>query len=156
MTRVYKDKPPRLNQLYATYKSPLYFVTFCSFERRPILACEELDAAFRRFAGQAEGRGIAIGRYVIMPDHIHLFIAPGLEGDLSMSMQLMKRALSVALKKMGNSSPHWQPGFHDRLLRRSDSYSEKWEYVRNNPVRAKLVVEPDQWPFQGEIVPIQW
>jgi len=31
------------------------------------------------------------------------------------------------------------PGFFDHILRNDESYSEKWEYVRENPVRAGLV-----------------
>jgi hypothetical protein len=50
----------------------------------------------------------------------------------------------------------WQAGFFDHLLRRSESYAAKWEYVRRNPVRAGLVSEPDLWPYQGEIEPIPW
>ena len=33
----------------------------------------------------------------------------------------------------------------------SQSYSQKWEYVSENPVRARLVEKFDDWPFQGEI-----
>jgi len=39
-------------------------------------------------------------------------------------------------------------------MRSSESYAEKWNYVRMNPVRAGLVEDPGTWKFQGEIVPI--
>ena len=45
----------------------------------------------------------------------------------------------------------WQPGFFDHLLRNDESYAQKWEYVRENPVRAGLVAEWHEWPYQGEI-----
>src|SRR4029077_13534604 len=48
----------------------------------------------------------------------------------------------------------WQPGFFDHVLRNDESYSQKWEYVRENPVRAGLVVRADEWPYQGELVVI--
>jgi hypothetical protein len=48
----------------------------------------------------------------------------------------------------------WQPGFFDHLLRGSESYHEKWRYVRENPVRAGLVSCAEDWPYQGEIVRI--
>jgi putative transposase len=48
----------------------------------------------------------------------------------------------------------WQPGFFDHLLRNDESYSQKWEYVRLNPVRAGLVKRADEWPHQGEFVAI--
>jgi len=40
----------------------------------------------------------------------------------------------------------------DHVLRSDESYGEKWDYVRHNPVRAGLVRECDDWPYQGEIV----
>jgi len=46
----------------------------------------------------------------------------------------------------------WQPGFFDHILRNDESYSQKWQYVYENPVRTGLVESPDQWPYQGEIV----
>ena len=33
-----------------------------------------------------------------------------------------------------------QEGFFDHLLRSYESYAQKWEYVRENPVRAGLVL----------------
>ncbi len=48
----------------------------------------------------------------------------------------------------------WQPGFFDRILRSDESYAEKWNYVRDNPVRAGLVKTADEWQYQGEIVVI--
>ncbi len=44
------------------------------------------------------------------------------------------------------------PGFFDHLLRNDESYAQKWEYVRQNSVRAGLVESPEDWPYQGEIV----
>ena len=52
--------------------------------------------------------------------------------------------------------PLWQRDCWDRQLRQGDSYSEKWEYVRNNPVRAGLVARADDWPHQGELNVLRW
>jgi putative transposase len=46
----------------------------------------------------------------------------------------------------------WQPGFFDHILRSNESYGEKGNYVRENPVRAGLVKSGGDWPYQGEIV----
>jgi len=66
-------------------------------------------------------------------------------------MNGLKRALSI---KLGATSkkPLWQPGFFDHVLRNDESYGQKWNYVRENPVRADLVTDADEWPYQGEIV----
>jgi len=59
-----------------------------------------------------------------------------------------------------NIAPHWRSEaalagrLFDHLLHSYESYSQKWEYVRMNPVRAKLCETPEAWPYQGEIVRI--
>ena len=45
----------------------------------------------------------------------------------------------------------WQEQFFDHVLRSTESYSQKWDYVRHNPVRAGLVGAADDWRWQGEI-----
>lgn len=73
-----------------------------------------------------------------------------------MGVQSLRRVLGKKLLRLGFQKPHWQEGFFDHLLRTAESYSEKWEYVRMNPVRAGLCEEPEDWRFQGEIVRIEY
>jgi REP element-mobilizing transposase RayT len=88
-----------------------------------------------------------------MPDHIHLFVAfPPTGITLSKWIQSLRSVLGKELLRLGVQKPHWQEGFFDHLLRSSESYSEKWDYVRMNPVRAGLCRRPADWPYQGEIV----
>lgn len=149
----FPQKPHRLESIFSCYNPPLYFITFCTFDRKPLLNNRPVHEAFSNFARQAATRGAVFGRYVIMPDHIHCFIriAPTLE--IGTTIRLLKRSLSAAIE---TPSPHWQPGFFDHVIRRSKSYSEKWTYVVQNPVRAGLVDRPEEWPFQGEIVSIRY
>jgi REP element-mobilizing transposase RayT len=136
----------------------LYFVTFNTARRLRALTHPEIHDAFRAFCLRAlEEHDVAVGRYVIMPDHIHLFVALPPEGiTLSKWVQSIKSVLGKSLLPIGFQKPHWQEGFFDHLLRSSESYGEKWEYVRTNPVRAGLCEGPEQWPYEGEIVRIQY
>lgn len=52
--------------------------------------------------------------------------------------------------------PIWERHFWDRQLRRGESYSEKWQYVVTNPVRAGLVQRVADWPYQGELNVLPW
>jgi putative transposase len=93
-----------------------------------------------------------------MPDHVHFFIVvpQDIPHALSEWIKGLKRSLTRVLDEQGVSSPHWQKGFFDHVMRSRESYSEKWEYVRNNPVRAGLVLEADAWSFQGEIAELRF
>ena len=46
--------------------------------------------------------------------------------------------------------------FFDHLLRSVESYSAKWQYVRENPVRAGLAIHWKDWSFYGEVFPIEY
>jgi putative transposase len=142
------NRPPRLERVFQTYDPPLYFVTFNTHRRRRLLANERVHQRFLAFGKAGLTRGIAIGRYVIMPDHIHLFVRGSLDFVLAQWVRMLKRSLSAAIPE---AIPHWQAGFFDHLIRHGDSYAEKWEYVCLNPVRAGVVIDCQEWPWQGEI-----
>ena len=92
-----------------------------------------------------------------MPNHLHLFCAPAEspERPLSQWVRYWKTLASRAWPRP-EQQPVWQLDFWDTQLRRPAHYDEKWEYVRQNPVRAGLVVEPDEWPYQGELNELRW
>jgi REP-associated tyrosine transposase len=118
-----------------------------------LLARTEVHETFHSFCVRAEERDVAVGRYVIMPDHVHLFVAmPPVALTLSEWMHALGTVLGKKLLRLGHQKPHWQEGFFDHVLRSAESYAQKWEYVRMNPVRAGLVNDPDNWPYQGEIL----
>jgi putative transposase len=146
------DRPPRLEQIFQRYDPPLYFVTFNTYRRRQLLANERVHQQLIVFGQSGLARGIALGRYVIMPDHIHLFVRGSLDFVLAQWVRVLKRSLSAAIPE---ARPHWQSGFFDHLIRHSESYAEKWEYVCQNPVRAGFVRQYEEWPWQGEIERLQ-
>jgi putative transposase len=131
-------------------------VTACTVDRKPILATREVHQAFLEFAHRGEEHGAYIGSYVIMPDHLHLFVVLAEDRVLSNWMKSLKNSLSKALRRTGLSAPHWQKGFFDHLLRSDESYAQKWEYVRDNPVRARLAKSGDEWPFRGEVWELEY
>src|SRR4051812_33571047 len=156
LQRFGRKRPPRLEPLYSSVH-PFYFVTFNTHGRLRLLARTEVHDVLHSFCVRAEEFNVAVGRYVIMPDHVHLFVAiPPLDITLSQWLHALRTVMGKELLRLGFQKPHWQEGFFDHLLRSSESYAEKWEYVRMNPVRAGLCERPEDWPFQGEIVRIEY
>jgi putative transposase len=150
-------RPPRLRQLFANV-DPFYFVTFNVHARRGILANAEVHNRFQVFCERAEKEHrVAVGRYVIMPDHVHLFVFMPPEGILLAKwIEALRTVIGKQLLRLGEQKPHWQEGFFDHVLRSAESYAQKWEYVRMNPVRAGLCKNPEDWQYQGEIVRLQF
>jgi hypothetical protein len=62
--------------------------------------------------------------------------------------------MGTQLRDVADDGQIWQTGFFDHVLRHNESYSQKWEYVRQNPVRKGFVSRPEDWPYRGEIVAI--
>jgi putative transposase len=85
MTVEPKRRSPRLRRLETLHvRSPIFFVTACTAGKKALLDNENAHEAFRSFAATGEGRGVFVGAYVLMPDHVHLFVS--LPGD-STSLQ---------------------------------------------------------------------
>ena len=139
--------------------SPIYFVTTCARRRKPLLARDDVaKVLIDEWRAAHDRHGWAIGRYVIMPDHVHFFCRSELDArPLSEFMAFWKSYTSRKIQASGppRSTPAattlCQREFFDHVLRSTDSYSEKWNYIRDNPVRAGLVSNADEWNYSGEI-----
>ena len=135
-------------------KSPIYFFTVCTAGRRSVLAgpiaFRMLHAVWQRSAAI---NNWYVGRYVLMPDHVHFFAAPGTDANsrslwVKMWKSVTARHLATELNLL---PPIWQEDSFDHILRRAESYETKWKYVQENPVRAGLCTTAEAWPWQGEI-----
>ena len=54
-------------------------------------------------------------------------------------------------KVMNHIGKVWQDGRHDRRIRNQQEFKIKWEYIRQNPVKANLVTKAEDYPFLWEI-----
>ena len=128
----------------------MYFVTACTWQRNRILAERSVHESLLVFAENGPAHGAWLGAFVLMPDHLHAFVAlDDMIISLSQWMKSLKNTVSKTLKVNGITPPHWQKGYFDHVLRTSESYSIKWDYVRENPVRAGLVGRREEWPYHG-------
>jgi len=111
---------------------PIYFITTCSFRRRSILASKEVAGIrINEWRNAHDRHGWAIGRYVAMPDHVHFFCSAELDGKaLPTFMLAWKQWTSKRIaRELNLSGTVWQEEFFDHVLRSSESYSQKWDYV---------------------------
>jgi len=152
-----EDRKKRLHRLDLIYvRSPIYFVTANTRNRQKLLANVAIHDAFVQFAQCGPPHGFYVGNYALMPDHLHAFVGTDDQKiTLSAWMKSLKNSISKTLGRRRIVAPHWQKTVFDHLLRSSESYSEKWNYIRENPVRAGLVKRAAEWPFMGEIFRLQ-
>ena len=100
------------------------------------------------FAERAAHTFLLFG-YVVMPDHLHLLMAP-LHSGLQDGMHRLKMKTGRRIRsERGQHGPFWQARYFDFVLRRVGDFWEKLQYIHQNPVKAGLVVLPEEWPWSS-------
>jgi putative transposase len=137
----------------------LLFITTCIEGRRPLLATPEIHDILKIIWAKSEQvDGWFVGRYVLMPDHVHLFAAPTLEAKALADW--MKTWKSISSRRIARehqvAPPIWQGDYFDHFVRSVSAYAEKWEYVQQNPVRKGLCARPEDWPYRGALHDLQF
>jgi REP element-mobilizing transposase RayT len=133
----------------------IIFLTVCTLRRERWLATSENHKALQTV--WTDDSCWVVGRYVIMPDHMHLFVSPGKTFvELANWVQYFKSKFTKELGGRAAFPGRWQTDHWDTRMRNAETYGDKWEYVRHNPVRHGLVSRPEDWPFQGQICEIRW
>ncbi len=146
---------PHLPSRDSVNQSIIQYVSMNVDKRRPLLA--HTDARAVLLASWAKADFWLVGRYVIMPDHLHLFCAPATWPHTSLKQWLRFWRSEVTRRwPRPDEKPIWQKDFFDRQLRNGESYHEKWLYVWENPVRAGLVTRAQDWAYQGELNVLPW
>jgi len=104
-----------------------------------------------------EARNWLVGRYVIMPDHVHFYCSPGEMPvpDFHKWMKYWKSLVALSFP-VAHARPLWQRQCWDVQLRTGENFLEKWNYIRMNPVRKGLADCADDWPYQGEVNVLSW
>jgi len=83
-----------------------------------------------------------------MPDHVHVLIScePGIV--LGTIVSSWKRYTArQANKLLGRTGSFWQEDYWDRFIRNEEHFATAVNYIDMNPVKARLVEQPDLWPW---------
>jgi putative transposase len=128
------------------------FLTVCAEKREPWLAQASVQRSLHEI-WEHKATAWLVSDYLFMPDHLHLFCAPhDLQFTIERWMAFWKDQFA---KTHPDGGTFQRGGFHHRL-RNGESYSQKWRYVRENPVRHKLVERPEDWPYFGRVHEMLW
>ena len=127
------------------------FVTFCKVNQVPFTP-EARDAILGHCLHD-HGKRYDLQAAVVMPDHVHLLLTPlrdekGWPYSLPTILKLLKGTSARSVNKLlGSSGPVWQEESFDHVLRSQESFEEKLEYLRQNPVRRGLVKKPEDYKW---------
>jgi putative transposase len=93
---------------------------------------------------------VAIHAYVLMTNHVHLLITPGLEGGVSRMMQYLGRQYVRYINKThGRSGTLWERRFYASVVETEAYLLTLHRYIELNPVRAGIVKAPEQYKWSS-------
>ncbi len=99
--------------------------------------------------GDAELNQYRLHAFVVMANHVHALLTPlvavrritnGIKGVTS-------REANRILRRTGR--PFWQVESYDHWVRNEAEFGRIRAYIENNPVAARLVARPEDWPWSS-------
>ncbi len=93
---------------------------------------------------------------VVLPDHVHALVQPlphpgGGVYHLKEILHSVKSFTSYRIMKLrGPKGSLWQDESYDRIVRDEAEFLEKWNYIRNNPLKAGLIELPENYAWLYE------
>ena len=103
--------------------------------------------------GFHDGKKYQLYAWCVMPNHVHVLIETQLGfrlGDIVREWKTFSaRQINLSLERKG---PLWADDYFDRMIRTEDQYFEVLFYIEQNPVKAKLVLKPELWPWSSAFV----
>lgn len=98
--------------------------------------------------GQNRFHRYELHTFVVMPNHVHLLVTPYVIATRWLG-PLKEFTAHEANRILGRRGRFWQDESYDRLARSRDEFARIRHYIEWNPVRARLAVAPEQFPWSG-------
>lgn len=97
-----------------------------------------------------DGERYRLHAWVVMPNHVHVLLTPGTGWSLadilhSWKSYTTKKANSI----LGRSGNFWQEEYFDRYIRDERHFVAAVEYIKSNPVSARLCAKNEEWEFSS-------
>lgn len=114
------------------------------------LKIEEVAELVKNSLLYLAGRKFKLVSWVIMPNHLHLLIKPLDENSLTSIMHSFKSFTSQKANKLLNrKGKFWQEDYFDRFIRNYEHFEKTYNYIENNPVKARLCEKPSDWKYSS-------
>lgn len=101
------------------------------------------------FTNLARARNSLLYAWCVLPEHIHLLVD---DQDIVELIRLPKGRLTPFARRIDPQRKLWQRSFYDHVLRQTETVNRVALYIWENPVRAGLVDEPQEYEWSGSNV----
>ena len=84
-----------------------------------------------------------------MPNHVHVLFKAGSVSMAETVGAWKKHTGRLANKLLGRQSAFRAEDYFDVFMRDADHERKTVRYIENNPTKAKLVLDPKDWPWSS-------
>jgi len=112
----------------------------------PLVATKVIETLHK---GESALNQYSLHSFVVMPNHVHILISPktllsritnGIKGVTS------RHARSILALRQKH---FWQDESFDHWVRSPEQFDTIRAYIENNPVKAGLAAQPEDWPWSS-------
>ncbi len=97
-----------------------------------------------------DGKRYRLLSWCIMPNHVHVLILKNDGITLSSILHSWRSFTShKANEILGRTGDFWMKDYFDRFIRDESHLNNTIQYIENNPVKAGLAKEPEDWPWSS-------
>ena len=128
----------------------VYHVTARGNERSKIFFSRKDYARFKEYLGEAKEKyGFLLNAYVLMTNHYHLVVETP-QKNLSRIMHYLNGSYTTYTNIKRKRSGHLFQGRYKAIVVDKENYLlELSRYLHLNPVRAKMVEKPEEYPYSS-------
>ena len=129
----------------------VYHVTARAVHRRTLLDPRPVKEMFLKVLARAKLKfNFKIENFVLMGNHFHFIIRPGMGENLSNIMKWILQTFAIRYNKIHGLWGHfWGGRFSSSIIPSFREFIRIFEYIDNNPVNAGLVKDSIDWPWGG-------
>ena len=97
-----------------------------------------------------DGERYRLIAWVIMPNHVHALVEQVEGWRLGDVVRAWKTYTAKAVNvQRGGAGSVWAKDYFDRFIRDEAHFQNTVRYIEENPVKARLVAQPHDWPFSS-------
>ncbi|HEX8898608.1 MAG TPA: transposase, partial [Chthoniobacterales bacterium] len=123
-----------------------FFVTKSLLPKKPLLHRKFRQLIVDSFAYALQHERIYLRAFVVMPDHWHALFALREPWTLPRFMHsLMSHVAAETSVHLSSGGSGWQDSYYETRVRTARQFGYIGYYIEQNPVKADLVVNPEDW-----------
>jgi REP element-mobilizing transposase RayT len=128
----------------------LYHVIARGNQRQPTFLTDlDYQAYLIRLATYQKRYGVMLYAYCLMPNHVHLLLQTS-DPPLAKFMQGLQQSYTQRFNRVHGKVGHLFQGRYKAIVCETDEYlATLIRYIHLNPVRARLVEDPEVYPYSG-------